>query len=50
MAFETDMLDYDRDIFEGSVVIEEKVAALMAGARPSCSASTPSAVRRRGSR
>ncbi|MBX3028165.1 protein meaA [bacterium] len=32
MAFETDILEYDRDIFDGSVVIEEKVAALMAGA------------------
>ena len=32
MAFETDMLEYDRDIFDGSVVIEERVAALMAEA------------------
>jgi len=32
MAFETDMLEYDRDIFDGSLVIEEKVAELMAGA------------------
>jgi len=32
MAFETDMLDYERDIFDGSVVIEAKVAELMAGA------------------
>ena len=32
MAFETDILEYDRDIFDGSVVIEEQVAALMAGA------------------
>ena len=32
MAFETDMLEYDRDIFDGSVVIEERVAALMADA------------------
>ncbi len=32
MAFETDMLEYERDVFDGSVVIEEKVAALMAGA------------------
>ena len=30
MAYETDVLEYDRDIFEGSVVIEDKVAALMA--------------------
>ena len=30
MAFETDLLEYDRDIFEGSVVVEDKVAALMA--------------------
>jgi (2R)-ethylmalonyl-CoA mutase len=32
MACETDLLEYDRDIFEGSVVIEDKVAALMADA------------------
>jgi (2R)-ethylmalonyl-CoA mutase len=32
MALETDLLEYDRDIFEGSVVVEERVAALMAGA------------------
>ncbi|MGE0520142.1 MAG: protein meaA [Candidatus Binatia bacterium] len=32
MAFETDMLEYDRDIFDGSVVIEAKVAELMAAA------------------
>ena len=32
MAFETDLLEYDRDIFDGSVVIEDKVAALMADA------------------
>jgi (2R)-ethylmalonyl-CoA mutase len=31
MAFETDVLEYERDIFDGSVVIEEKVAELMAG-------------------
>src|SRR5262245_10888805 len=30
MAYETDLLEYDRDIFEGSVVIEDRVAALMA--------------------
>jgi (2R)-ethylmalonyl-CoA mutase len=30
MAFETDLLEYDRDIFEGSVVVEDRVAALMA--------------------
>jgi (2R)-ethylmalonyl-CoA mutase len=30
VAFESDILDYDRDIFEGSTVIEEKVAELMA--------------------
>src|SRR5262245_51013331 len=30
MAFETDLLEYDRDIFEGSVVIEDRVTALMA--------------------
>jgi (2R)-ethylmalonyl-CoA mutase len=29
LAYETDLLEYDRDLFEGSVVIEEKVAALM---------------------
>lgn len=33
LAFETDLLEYDRDIFEGSVVIEEKVGEIMAGAR-----------------
>ncbi len=32
MAFETDVLEYERDIFEGSTVIEAKVAELMAGA------------------
>jgi len=32
MAYETDLLEYDRDIFAGSVVIEDKVAALMAEA------------------
>ena len=32
LAFETDLLDYDRDIFEGSAVIEEKVQAIMNGA------------------
>ena len=32
LAYETDLLEYDRDIFEGSVVIEDKVAALMADA------------------
>jgi (2R)-ethylmalonyl-CoA mutase len=32
MAFETDILEYEQDIFEGSVVIEETVAALMAAA------------------
>jgi (2R)-ethylmalonyl-CoA mutase len=32
LAFETDVLDYEGDIFAGSVVIEETVAALMAGA------------------
>jgi (2R)-ethylmalonyl-CoA mutase len=32
MAFETDVLEYDCDIFEGSVVIEERVAALMTAA------------------
>ena len=32
LAFETDILDYDRDIFEGSVVIEAKVKELMEGA------------------
>jgi (2R)-ethylmalonyl-CoA mutase len=31
LALETDLLEYDRDIFEGAVVIEEKVAALMKG-------------------
>jgi (2R)-ethylmalonyl-CoA mutase len=30
MAFETDLLEYDGDIFAGSVVIEDRVAALMA--------------------
>src|SRR6476619_3218752 len=30
LASETDLLEYDRDIFEGSVVIEDRVAALMA--------------------
>ena len=30
MAFETDVLEYEGDIFEGSVVIEDRVAALMA--------------------
>jgi (2R)-ethylmalonyl-CoA mutase len=32
MACETDLLEYERDIFEGSVVIEDRVAALMADA------------------
>jgi len=32
LAFETDVLEYDRDIFAGSTVIEERVAALMADA------------------
>ncbi|MEO8604009.1 MAG: protein meaA [bacterium] len=32
MAFETDILEYDRDIFDGSFVIEERVAEIMAGA------------------
>ncbi len=32
LAFETDLLEYDRDIFEGSVVIENKVKELMDGA------------------
>jgi len=32
MAFETDILEYDRDIFDGSIVIEEHVAQIMAGA------------------
>ncbi len=31
LALETDLLEYERDIFDGSVVIEEKVAALMQG-------------------
>jgi ethylmalonyl-CoA mutase len=30
VAFETDLLDYDRDIFEGSVVVEDTVRSLMA--------------------
>jgi (2R)-ethylmalonyl-CoA mutase len=30
LACESDLLEYDRDIFEGSTVIEEKVAELMA--------------------
>jgi len=33
LAYETDLLEYDRDIFDGSVVIEDKVAALMADAK-----------------
>ena len=32
LAFETDVLEYDRDIFEGSTVIEAKVKELMEGA------------------
>ena len=32
LAFESDLLEYD-DIFEGSTVIEAKVASLVAGAR-----------------
>lgn len=32
MAFETDVLEYERDIFDGSIVIEDRVAALMAAA------------------
>jgi len=32
LAFETDLLAYDRDIFEGSVVIEAKVKEIMDGA------------------
>ena len=32
LAFETDLLEYDRDLFEGSPVIETKVAELMASA------------------
>jgi (2R)-ethylmalonyl-CoA mutase len=32
LAFETDLLEYDHDIFEGSTVIEAKVKALMDGA------------------
>jgi len=32
LAFETDLLDYD-DLFDGSVVVEQKVADLVAGAR-----------------
>jgi (2R)-ethylmalonyl-CoA mutase len=32
LACETDLLEYDRDLFEGSLVIEERVAAIMAGA------------------
>ncbi|MBA3417386.1 MAG: cobalamin B12-binding domain-containing protein, partial [Geodermatophilaceae bacterium] len=32
LAFETDLLEYD-DLFEGSVVVEAKVAELLAGAR-----------------
>jgi (2R)-ethylmalonyl-CoA mutase len=33
LAYETDVLEYGRDIFEGSVVVEEKVGELMAGAQ-----------------
>lgn len=32
LAFETDLLEYDEDIFKGSVVIEAKVKELMEGA------------------
>jgi len=32
LAFETDVLEYDRDLFEGSTVIEAKVKELMEGA------------------
>jgi len=32
MAFETDILEYERDIFDGSHVIEARVAEIMAGA------------------
>ena len=32
LAFETDVLEYDRDIFDGSMVIEAKVTELMDGA------------------
>src|SRR5262245_10363402 len=32
LALETDLLDYDRDIFDGSTVIEAKVAELIEGA------------------
>jgi len=33
LALESDVLDYERDIFEGSTVIEQRVAELMAGAQ-----------------
>jgi len=32
MAFETDILEYERDIFDGSFVVEQRVAEIMAGA------------------
>ena len=32
LALETDLLEYDRDIFDGSHVVEERVRELMAGA------------------
>ena len=32
LAFETDVLEYDQDIFEGSVVVESKVKEIMDGA------------------
>ncbi len=32
LAYETDLLEYERDLFEGSVVIEEKVRELMEAA------------------
>ena len=33
LAYESDLLEYD-DLFTGSVVVEAKVAELVAGARP----------------
>ncbi len=33
LAFETDLLEYDQDIFEGSHLVERKVAELSAGTR-----------------
>ena len=50
LAFETDLLEYERDIFDGSMVIEAKVAELMAGAEAELAAHRADRRRRAGDR